>query len=545
MSKNLPKIEESTKFHFFTSIWIVPLIALMIAGWLAYQYYSDLGPKITINFEKNEGLVAGQSHIKYKDVSIGLVEKITLQKDGDGVVVTARMDKEAVPYLNKSSKFWIVKPEFGISGVSGLDTLFSGTYIGLYAQKDDEVIDEFVGLSQPFHKDALHGEYILLKTNYIDSSVKVGTPIYFKNIKVGQIEYIVLDSDKVINIVAYIQKSYMEYINTDSKFWVRNVLNAEYNNGTIDVNIAPLSDILQGAIEFSATQFKNPKPIPDSFAFVLYTNKSSINTHHLGSPQKQFSDFKIFTDEEIAKLKVDAPVRFQGYKIGSVKEVDLAYDTKIKKMSADILVGIDMSVFKDPSIKKSGKENFYQAIQDGLRARLESIDPITGFLYVNLTFDNNDTNKTITKVGDIEILPLVKNQSTSVTKSVKEILAKINALALDDLVDKLSDTIDNTNKPINHMDELIVELNTTVQNLNNFTSQKSFKDMPKRIDVALKDVSKALKSTQKTLKGYDANSLMGRKISQTLKEITKASKDLDEFLKMLNRKPNSLIFGDK
>jgi len=414
MSKNLPKIEESTKFNFFTSIWIVPFIALIIAGWLAYQYYSDLGPKITINFEKNEGLVAGQSHIKYKDVSIGLVEKITLQKDGDGVVVTARMEKEAVPYLNKSSKFWIVKPEFGISGVSGLDTLFSGTYIGLYAQKDDEVIDEFVGLSQPFHKDALHGEYILLKTNYIDSSVKVGTPIYFKNIKVGQIEYIVLDSDKVINIVAYIQKSYMEYINTDSKFWVRNVLNAEYNNGTTNVNIAPLTDILQGAIEFSATQFKNPKPIPDSFAFVLYTNKSSINTHHLGSPQKQFKDFKIFTDEEIAKLKVDAPVRFQGYKIGSVKEVNLAYDTKIKKINADILVGVDMSVFKDPNTNKSGEENFYQAVKEGLRARLEAIDPITGFLYVNLTFDNNDTNKTITKIGDMHVLPLVKNQSTSV-----------------------------------------------------------------------------------------------------------------------------------
>jgi len=545
MSKNLPKIEESTKFNFFTSIWIVPFIALIIAGWLAYQYYRDLGPQITIVFEKNEGLVAGQSHIKYRDVPVGLVEKITLQKDGEGVVVTARMNKEAIPYLNKESKFWIVKPEFSLSGVSGLDTLLSGTYIGLYAPKSDEFIDEFIGLSHPFHKDALYGEYILLKTNYLDSSIKVGTPIYFKNIKVGQVEYIVLDSDEIINIVAYIKKSYMEYINIDSKFWVRNIFNAEYNNGTIDVNVAPLTDIVQGAIEFSSTQLQDHKPIPDSFAFTLYKNKSSINTQHLGSPQKQIKDFKIFTDEDIAKLKVDAPVRFQGYKIGSVKEVNLAYNTKIKKINADILVGVDMNVFKDPNSDKSGEENFYQAIKDGLRARLEAINPITGFLYVNLIFDNNNTNKTITKIGNIDVLPLVKNQSTSVIKSVKNILAKINDLALDDLVNNLNDTIQNTNKPINHMDELIVELNTTVQNLNKFTSQKSFANMPNRIDIALKDVSKALKTTQKTLKGYDANSMMGRRISQTLKEIIKASKDLDEFLKMLNRKPNSLIFGDK
>jgi paraquat-inducible protein B len=545
MTKNLPKIEESTKFYFFTSIWIVPFIALLIAGWLAYQYYRDLGPEITIIFEKNEGLIAGQSHIKYRDVSVGLVEKITLQKDGEGVVVTARMQKDAIPYLNKDSKFWIVKPEFSLSGVSGLDTLFSGTYIGLYAPKSNEFVDKFVGLSHPFHKDALHGEYILLKSNYLNSSVKVGTPIYFKNIKVGQVEYIVLDSDEIINIVAYIKKSYLEYINVDSKFWVRNILNAEYNNGTIDVNIAPVTDMFQGAIEFSATQIKDSKPIPDNFAFTLYNNKSSINTQHLGSPQKQINYFKIFTDEEIAKLKVDAPVRFQGYKIGSVKEVNLAYNTKIKKINADILVGIDMSVFKDPTNKKSGKENFYQAVANGLRARLEAIDPITGFLYVNLVFDNNDTNKTITKVGDIEVLPLIKNDSSSMIKSIKEILAKINALALDDLVNNLNDTIKNTNKPINHLDNLIIELNTTVQNLNKLTSQKSFTAMPKRIDIALKDVSYALKTTQKTLKGYDANSIMGRRVSATLKEITKASKEFDKLLKMLNRKPNSLIFGDK
>jgi len=110
MSTEIPQIEESSKFNLITSIWIVPFIALIIAGWLAYQYFSELGPEIKIIFPENEGLHAGQSQIKYRNVPIGTVKKIVLQKKGEGVTVIARMEKSATPYLNTNAKFWIVKP---------------------------------------------------------------------------------------------------------------------------------------------------------------------------------------------------------------------------------------------------------------------------------------------------------------------------------------------------------------------------------------------------------------------------------------------------
>jgi len=547
MSQNLPKLEESSKFNFFTSIWIVPLIALFIAGWLAYQYYRDLGPRITILFETNEGLVAGQSYIKYRNVPVGKVEKITLQKDGEGVVVTARMDKDAIPYLNKSSKFWIVKPEFGLSGVSGLDTLLSGTYIGMYANKSNQFVDEFVGLNHPFHKDTTKGEYILLKTPQLESSVKVGTPVYFKNIKAGQVEYIVLDADKIVNVVVYIKEDYKEFIAEDSKFWVRSMLNAEYNNGTIDFNIAPLTDILQGAIEFSATQSKTPKELPDSFYFSLYPNKSSINTQHFVSSDKEIKLFKLHTQEPISKLKVDAPVRFQGYKIGSIDSINLQYDKSNKKMSSDIILSMDTSVFVDPTDSNStGYDNFAQAIEDeGLRARLDTIDPLTGFLFINLVFDNNFTKTSLYKDGKYVVLPMTTHREKTIFENAKSIVKKINDLPLDELVASINDVVKNTNKPIAHADELLLDLNKTIQNLNRFTSQRSFQKMPKRTDQALKDLSRTLKTTQKVLKGYDSNSLLVKQISQTLQIVTQTSKEMQEFLRMLNRKPNSLIFGDK
>ena len=179
MSQQIPEIEESTKFNFITSIWIVPFVALLIAGWLAYQYYSELGPEIKIIFPKNEGLQAGQSRIKYRDVPIGTVKRIELQKDGEGVTVIASMDKTATPYLNGNSKFWIVKPEVGISGVSGLETLISGTYINMSSEKGGVFTNEYVGLEHAY-RDIGGGEYYRLNSPRGDSTIKVGTPIYFR-----------------------------------------------------------------------------------------------------------------------------------------------------------------------------------------------------------------------------------------------------------------------------------------------------------------------------------------------------------------------------
>ena len=183
MSTNLPKVEESNKLNLFTSIWIVPFIALMIAGWLAYQYYDDLGPEIEIVFSKNEGLVAGQSVVKFRNVPIGKVTKIYITKDIDGVIVRVRMNsKAAKPYMTENAKFWIVKPEFGFSGISGLDTLLSGTYIDIYSKAGGTFKERHIGLSQPY-QDTSKGRYFQL-TSDDGENISIGMPIFYKNIKV-------------------------------------------------------------------------------------------------------------------------------------------------------------------------------------------------------------------------------------------------------------------------------------------------------------------------------------------------------------------------
>ncbi len=112
-------------------VWLVPVIAILIGGWLAYKGLSEKGPTVTISFESAEGLEAGKTKVKHKDVEVGQVETIRFNADLSRVLVTAELVKEAEPYLTENTRFWVVRPRVTASGVSGLGTIFSGAYIGM------------------------------------------------------------------------------------------------------------------------------------------------------------------------------------------------------------------------------------------------------------------------------------------------------------------------------------------------------------------------------------------------------------------------------
>ena len=565
MSKQIPQIEESTKFNFFTSIWIVPFIALIIAGWLAYQYFSELGPEIRIVFPNNEGLQAGQSLIKYRNVPVGKITRIELQEDGEGIVVVARMEKTVVPFLNESSKFWIVKPEVGIGGVSGLDTLISGTYINMDAQKAEETVKAFVGQTHAYRDDS-QGQYFVLNTPRGNNAVKAGTPIYLKNIKVGQVEYVVLAlDDSSVDVIIYIENRYTPYLHPDSNFWVRSTFDVSMKNGRVDLAVAPVTDLIQGAIEFSSQKKGVTCTVPDGHVFKLYANKGEVENTFIGNSQKKIEAFKLYTQESVAKLHIGAPVRYEGFEVGHVKEMKIHYDKRTHVMQSEVMVAINLSVFANTNDTMSitGKENFFKAVEEGLRAQIIPSDPITGFLYVDLTFTKGEDNRTIVYENGFNVLPTMSYTSGNMMASMTKILDKINALPLDKLVLSLNSVVahsdsliknadilvKNTNGIVQGVDKPLVtllgDLKTTVRNLNTMTSKKSFEVLPAEINKSLKTLSSTLQTTKKVMKGYGSNSLIIRQLSDTLKMVTQTSKEMQLFLKMLNRKPNSLIFGDK
>ena len=545
MSTHIPKIEESNTFNLFTSIWIVPFIALMIAGWLAYQYFDDLGPEIEIVFPKNEGLVAGQSQVKFRNVPIGKVTKIYITQDTEGVIVKVRMNsKAAKPYLTEKARFWIVKPEVGFSGVSGLDTLISGTYINIYSKKGGTFRERHIGLTQPY-QDTSKGKYFHLISED-GKNLSVGMPVFYKNIKVGEVAYKYLSLDNQhVEVIIFVDNAYASYINSDSKFWRKNSMTVDFTRGKLDVDIAPLNFLLTGGIVFSSTRKKPTETLDNDHIFTLHKSKTEAENDTVSSGLKQNKQFLLKTKQSISRLSQDSVVRFDGFDIGKVLRIVLSYNPKNHQMDGEVLIEVDMSVFRDEhDHNRTGEENFYDAVEEGLRAKIATLDPITGSQYIDLTFKHTDTAGTIIQGDTYPMLPVASQSESTIMDLVTNILDKLNRLPLDDLLSSLEEVIVEAKSPVENANVLLSELRNVVEDIKHLTSKKSFEVLPDELSKVLKSMDKTLKDTSKVVKGYDSNSLVKEQLTQTLKILTKTSQEMQDFLRMLNRKPNSLIFGD-
>ncbi|MBZ5796715.1 MlaD family protein, partial [Burkholderia contaminans] len=142
-----------------------------------------------------EGLEPGKTQVKYKDVEIGMVKTITLSKDLSRVLVQVQLKKEAEDFAVKGSRFWIVRPRIGASGVSGLGTLLSGAYIGVDAGRSKEITPSFAGLETPpaVTADQKGTQYVLRGDSL--GSVDIGSPVYYRRVQVGQVVGFSLDKD--------------------------------------------------------------------------------------------------------------------------------------------------------------------------------------------------------------------------------------------------------------------------------------------------------------------------------------------------------------
>ena len=376
--------------------------------------------------------------------------------------------------------------------------------------------------------------------------VVIGTPIYYKNLKVGQVEYLYPGLDyKSIDILVFIDKKYVPYVHDDSRFWTKNMLNVDFSKGNLDFNVAPLHTMLQGGIVFSSSGEDRDNPVSAKHVFPLYKSKTEADTKRIVTDCTAMKKFMLYTQGSIANLQINSAVRYDGFDIGQVEDIKLSYDKGTHQMLGKVLIELDTSLFKDPNDENStGEANLYQAVEEGLRAKIAPLDPISGMLFVDLTFAHNEGNASIVRGDSYTLFPTATNAGTSVMSSLSEILEKINRLPLNELFASVQKVVEESEKPVANANLLLEELQKTVKNINTFTGKKSFEVLPDELNKALKEMTRTLKSTQKAVKGYDNDSLFKQQLAQTLEILTRTSKEMQVFLRMLNRKPNSLIFGD-
>ena len=508
----------------FSIVWVVPIVAALIGGWLAFKALSEKGPTITITFESADGLEAGKTKIKYKDVEIGQVESISLSEDLSHVIVTAELVRAAKNYLTENTRFWVVRARVAAGEVSGLGTIFSGAYIAIDPGKGDKPARVFKGLKiPPIVTTDLPGRLFLLRAERL-SSLDIGSPVYFRQIKVGQVVAHELEKDgKAVNIKIFIHAPHHQLVRKNTRFWNASGLDVSVDASGIKVNTESIVTMMIGGIAFDTpVSLESVSPAKEGEMFVLYESREK--TFEKAYVKKV--QWLLYFDSSVRGLNVGAPVEFKGIKIGEVTNIDLEFDLEKLAFRVSVLIEIEperLTMVGEETVERSKAIEIL--VEKGLRAQLKTGSLLTGQLYVDMVIHPDAPSCKIVYGGRCPEFPTLPTPMEEVTKDVTRIVDKLSKLPLDQIVKDLRDAMHHLSRTAEHLEKLI-------QNFDNEVAPAA---------------SATLEQAQKTLTKMDrllnADSPMGHEMKRALGELADAARNISILADYLERHPEALIRG--
>lgn len=495
-------------------IWIIPILALLIGISLGIKVMLDRGPTITISFKSGEGLEAGKTHVKYKDVIIGVVKAVDLSEDHKQVIATVQIDRKVSDFLREDTHFWIVRPRITASGVSGLGTLFGGTYIAADLGQSHETREAFVALEVPpiLTRDTPGRKFTLRAPNL--GSHEIGTPVYFRRLTVGEVVAYELDKDgKGVSIEIFVHAPYDQYVSNDTRFWNASGIDVSFGAAGLKVQTESMVSILAGGIAFEERPISEDEAMDNTQASASAGTDNAVATTERAQPDTKFplyatrelamkradtrvDRYVINFKQPVRGLSVGAPVEFRGVTIGEVAQVNVTMDPKDFSVAQPVIVHLYPERLrlraaadgKPNPLPKNDAERLqrYQRMLDrGLRAQLRTGNMLTGQQYVAIDFFPDAPKYTLdTKKRPLQ-LPSVPGSFDDMEKSVSGIVKKLD-----------NETLPELNKTLKNADALLAS------------------DSPLQTD-----------------------------LRETLRELSKAASAMKRLADTLDQQPQSIIFG--
>lgn len=312
----------------WSAIWVLPLIALIIGGWLGWRAYSQTGIEIQLRFESGEGIQANKTEVVYKGMPVGKVKTLALDDEGNskGVIATVEMNKDVEQYLKTNTRFWLVKPSVSLAGITGLETLVSGNYIAVNPG-EGEPTRKFKALAEePPLSDAKPGLHLTIKAERL-GSLSRGSPVFYKQIQVGQIKSFLLSEDQnTVELKVYIEPTYANLVRKHTRFWNASGISIDANLSGVKVRSESLSSIVAGGIAFATPENRRDSPPTDpSLPFRLYED---FDAAQAGIRVKvKLTDFEGLQAGR-------TPVMYKGIQVGSLKA--LKVDSDLTSATAEL-----------------------------------------------------------------------------------------------------------------------------------------------------------------------------------------------------------------
>ena len=514
-------------------VWVVPLIAILIGSWIAIKSFLDKGPTVTITFTTAEGIEAGKTKVKYKDVDVGVVKNVTLSPDATHVIVIAQLMKEFEPYLLDDARFWLVQARISGGTVTGLGTLLSGSYIGADIGRSGKPRRDFVGLKQqPAFTSDVPGRLFMLHSDNL-GSIDIGSPVFFRRLQAGQVTRYELDDDgKGVAIEVFINSPYDKFVTGNTRFWQASGLDVKLDPTGIRIDTQSIVSILIGGLAFETPiESADQAPAAANVAFRLFPTRNAA----LKNPEVEVIKWVLVFNESVRGLTVGAPVDFRGIEFGSVTAIRA--DWSETGRLANIVVEAEiyparLRAHEDKPVVGNDQQQQHGTFVDdlitsGLRAQLRTGNLLTGQLYIAMDFFPNAPKIKWDSRQAVLRIPTMPSSQSELQSSIASIAAKIEAFPLEQIGVDLRQTLQSATKMTQTATRMMERVDSEIT--------------PEARE-AIVEARKAIASAQHVLK---PDSPLSQDARDAMHEIQRAAAAVRVLADYLDRHPEALLNGKK
>jgi len=518
-----PDVDKSSRW-LPSLVWLIPLIAALVGAGLMARTLLDQGPKVTVTFRTGDGLEPGKTKVKYKDVEIGVVKSIKLGEDLSKVLVTIDMSKDASRFTAKDTRFWVVRPRIGASGVSGLGTLLSGAYIGVDAGKAGDTASEFTGLENaPAVTGDQRGKLFTLHADSL-GSVDVGSPVFYRRIQAGQVASYVLDKNGAgLTMTVFIEEPYDQYVGKNTRWWHASGVDVHLDASGFKMNTQSLAALVTGGLAFGTDSGQRPDTAaPAGSVFLLAADQ----TKAMRDPDGAAVTAVFYFDQSLRGLSPGATVDFRGIVLGEVHSVGVEFDSVKKNFRMPVTVQLYPGRLGKAFVKSlrdsegESEEMLQRMVSHGLRGQLRNGNLLTGQLYVALDFFPNAAPAKLEADNGIVQLPTIPNSLDELQSQVSSIAKKLDKVPFDQIGTNLNASLKTANALFAKVDDEVLP------------------EMTNTLDEAKKTFANAQRVLQQ-------DSPLQSDLRQALQQLTQTLQSLNALSDYLERHPESLIRGKK
>ncbi|CAM6222668.1 MULTISPECIES: intermembrane transport protein PqiB [Citrobacter] len=519
----------------WSPVWIFPIVTALIGAWVLFYHYSHQGPEVTLITTNAEGIEGGKTTIKSRSVDVGVVESATLTDDLTHVEIKARLNSGMEKLLHEDSVFWVVKPQVGREGISGLGTLLSGAYIELQPGRKGSQPENYQLLdSPPLAPPDAKGIRVVLDSKKA-GQLSPGDPVLFRGYRVGSVETSTFDAQRrTISYQLFINAPNDRLVTSNVRFWKDSGIAVDLTSAGMRVEMGSLSTLFGGGVSFDVPEgLEQGQPVAEKSAFRLYDDQRSIQdslyTDHI--------DYLMFFKDSIRGLQPGAPLEFRGIRLGTVSKVPFFMPNMRQVFNNDYRIPVLVRIEPERLKAQLGEETDVGAhladlLKRGLRGSLKTGNLVTGALYVDLDFYPKEPPLTgIREFNGYQIIPTVSGGLAQIQQRLMEALDKINNLPLNPMIQQATNTLSESQRTMKH-------LQTTLDNMNKITSSQSMQQLPA-------DMQNTLRELNRSMQGFQPGSAAYNKMVADMQRLDQVLRELQPVLKTLNEKSNALVFEAK